>query len=179
MVEVMKKVSEKYVENAKAARKKFPKALVFDLTMDGAMKKFDPEFPLGKINVPGKNYRALSIKGIWEGLKVFENKNEVDENWMFDERKIGKKRGCKSWGDVKGIKINEELFELEEGRKIFEELYRKIIEERFIKEIRGLKKEVGKRTIVLLDYKEEKDRIFNHLEIIKDILTENFEETVS
>ena len=109
MVEVMKKVSEKYEENVKAARKNFPKALVLDVTMDGAMKKMDPDYPIGKVDVPGMMLKGLSLNGVWEGLKEFrtmkrdkesgemkEVVKEMDVEWMNDERKLGKVRDRKS-----------------------------------------------------------------------------------
>lgn len=170
MVEVMKKVSENYVENAKAARKMFPKAVVFDVTMDGAMKKLDPSFPLGKIEIPGMNKKGLSLRSVWEGLKVFEKKENIDELWMNDEKKLGKLRGCKSWGKLKGIKIKDEVIEREEGERIFEEIYENLIGERFGKMIAGIRKEAEKRPVVLLDYKEENERPFNHVEVLKKLI---------
>ena len=180
MVEVMKKVSEKYEENVKAARKSFPKALVFDVTMQGAMKWLDPDFPIGKVKIPGMGMkRGLSIRNIWEGLKVFEKnkendekmKNEViDERWMTDERKIGKKRGCKCWKKVVGIKIGEEVVEIGEARKIFQELYEEIIKERYGHVLRGIREEAEKRPVVLLDYQEEDERPLNHAEILKNLI---------
>lgn len=170
MVEVMKKVSEKYEENVKAARKIFPRALVFDVTMDGAMKKMDPAYPVGKVEIPGRMVKGLSLSGVWEGLKVFEKKMEIDEEWMNDERKLGRIRGCKSWGKFEGIMIKGEVVKEEEGRKIFIRIYEEMIKERFGRVLEGIKREAEKRTVVLLDYKEENERPFNHVEILKEML---------
>ena len=170
MVEVMKKVSEKYEENVKAVRKIFPKALVFDVTIEGAMKRLDPDFPIGNVRIPGKRRKGLSLNGVWEGLKVFDKKEEIDEGWMMDERKVGKKRGCKSWGKLKGIWIEDGEVEIEEGKRIFEEMYRELVMERFERVIEGLRREAEKRTVVLLDYKEERVRPFNHVEVLKEML---------
>ena len=170
MVEVVKKVSEKYDENVKAVRKNFPKALVFDVTIEGAMKRLDPNFPIGNVRVPGMKKKGLSVNGVWESLKVFKKKEEIDEKWMADERKVGKMRGCKSWGKLLGIQIGDDVLDLEEGGKIFEKIYREIVEERFGRVIEGLRREAEKRNVVLLDYKEERLRPFNHVEILKEIL---------
>lgn len=172
MVEVMKKVSEKYEENAKVARKNFPKAVVLDVTIKGAMGRLDPDFPLGRIMVPGKRIQALSVNGAWEGLKVFSKKKEIDEKWMCDEKKVGKKRCCKSWGKMEGLMIEGELISVEESKKIFEEIYKETIKERFGNMIEGLKKEAEKRPIVLLDYEEGSEKPFNHVEILKSMLNE-------
>lgn len=170
MVEVMKKVSEKYEENVKAARKNFPKALVLDVTMDGAMKKMDPDYPIGKVDVPGMMFKGLSLNGVWEGLKVFKRKMEVDKKWMLDERKLGKVRGCKSWGELEGIMIEGNVMEIEEARKMFEEMYKRILRERFGRVLEGIRREAERRTVVLLDYKEGEERAFNHVEVLKGIL---------
>lgn len=175
MVEVMKKVSENYEENVKAARKIFPRALVFDVTAVGAMKKLDPGCPVGRVEIPGRErMKALSLQGVWEGLKVFKKNDEIDEKWMTDERKIGRKRGFKNWGEMIGIRVNGELMREEEGRKMMREIYEKMIRERFGRILDGIRREAERKTVVLLDYKEEnKDRVFNHTEVLKEMLTPN------
>ena len=171
MVVVMKKVSEKYEENVKAVRKLYPKALVFDVTAEGAMKKLDPDFPVGDIRIPGKmRNQGLSLNSVWEGLKVFKKKDEIDEKWMKDENKLGKRRGCKSWGEMTGIKIKEELVGIEEGKKIFREMYVELVKEKYGRIVAALKREANKRPVVLLDYKEERERPFNHVEVLKEII---------
>ena len=172
MVEVVKKVSEKYEINAKEVRKNFPKALVLDVTIDGGMKWLDPAFPMGGVMIPGMKKKGLSVMGVWEGLKIFKKKEEIDEKWMNDEKKLGKVRGCKVWGKLEGIKIEDNLIGEEEGKKIFKEIYEDLIRERFGKVLEGIRKEAEKRTVILLDYKEEKERPFNHVEILKEILVE-------
>lgn len=172
MVEVMKKVSEKYEVNAKSVRKIFPKALVLDVTIDGGMNWLDPAFPTGGVRIPGMKRKGLSVMGVWEGLKIFKKKEKIDESWMFDEKKLNKVRGCKVWGRIEGIIIEDELMEIEEAKKIFKEIYKELVREKFSKVLQGIRKEAEKRTVVLLDYKEEKDRPFNHVEVLKEILVE-------
>ena len=170
MVEVMKKVSENYVENVKKVRKNFPKALVFDVTVDGALKKFDLSFPVEKVEIPGMNRRGLSFECVWEGLKVFEKKEEIDLKWMNDERKIGKVRGCKSWGKLKGIKIGNDIVSEEEGKEIFKKMYVDFVKDRYGMVIDGIKKVSENKMVVLLDYKEEKNRIFNNVDVLKELI---------
>ena len=172
MVAVMKKVSEKYEENVKAARKAFPKALVFDVTVEGAMGLLDPAVPVGKVEVPGKRVKGLSLAGVWEGSKVFRKKMEIDVAWMADERKLGRVRGCKSWGEMEGVMVNGEVLTEEEGRKMFRGMYEELVRERYSTILEGIRKGAGKRPVVLLDYREERERPFNHVEVLKEILVD-------
>lgn len=170
MVEVMKKVSGKYEENAKVARKNFPGAVVLDVTIDGLMGKLDPGFRWEKVGVPGMfGKKGLSLKGVWEGLKVFRKKNEVDEKWWSNERFLGKERKCKSYGNLMGWKIGDEVMEEDEAKERFGEIYRGMVEERYGNMIRGLRSE--KRTIVLLDYMEGDERkMIEHARILKEMI---------
>lgn len=170
MVEVMKKVSERYEENVKAVRKVFPGALVLDVTLGGAMMKMDPGYPIGGVEIPGKFRKGLSVNGVWEGLKVFEKKDGIDERWMVDERKVGKVRGCKSWGKLMGIRVREEVIGEEDGKELMRELYEGLMKERFGRVLEGIRKEAEKRVVVLLDYKDESDRPFNHVEVLKELI---------
>lgn len=170
MVEVMKKVSRKYEENVKAARKLFPRALVLDVTIEGAMSKLDPSYPVGKVDVPGMRVKGLSVAGVWEALKVFDRKEEIDEAWIADERKLGKKRGCKSWGALKGLQISGEVVSEDEGRRIMREIYEGIVKDRFATILEGIKTAAEKRTVVLLDYEGESAHPFSHAEVLKEII---------
>ena len=171
MVVVMKKVSEDYVENAKVAKKNWPGALVFDVTLSGALEKLDPSFPIGKVMIPGfKNKKALSFFGMWEGLKIFEKKRDIDESYFISEKKLGKRRMCKSYGTVIGIKVGKEVIEIEKAvNDVFVFEYEKIMKERFGVIIEGIKRESHKKVIVLLDYKVERYPV-SHAELIKKMI---------
>lgn len=121
--------------------------------------------------MPGREKeKGLSLRGVWEGLKVFKRK-EVDEKWWKDENLIGKVRKFISYGSLEGISIGDECLGIEKGRAIFEEVYIKEAEERFGKLIDGIRKESEKREVVLLDYKEGDERKFiNHAEILKELI---------
>lgn len=171
MVVVMKKVSKDYVENAKAAKKIWPGAVVFDVTLGGALEKMDPAFPIEKVLIPGiKRKKSLSIFGMWEGLKIFEKKREIDESYFISEKKLGKSRKCKSYGKVIGIQVGENVIGIENAvNDVFVKEYEKNIKERFGVIIDGIKKESMKRDIVLLDYENERYPI-SHAELIKRII---------
>lgn len=173
MVVIMKKVCEDYVKNSKEARKKWPGAVVLDPTLGGAMEKFDPAFPIGKVKVLGSKWmESLSIMGIWEGLKVFSKKNEIDSGYFKDVKKLGKVRGCKSYGRLVGIKVGDNVIEGEDEMvDLFEKLYRETIYGRFDFLIESLKGQAEGRTVVLLDYKEGDERYpVSHVEILKEMI---------
>lgn len=173
MVVVMKKVSENYVFNAKVAKKMWPGAIVLDSTMGGAMEKLDPVFPLGKIKISVEKWvESHSIMGIWEGLKLFSKKNEVDLSYLKDLKKLGKERGCKSYGKMIGIKWGDDIIEGEENLKeFFSRLYKDVIGERFKGVIEKLKEINGNKTVVLLDYSEGNEKYpVSHVELIKELV---------
>ena len=172
MVEVMKKVSEKYVENAVVAKKNWPGAAVLDVTMGGGMEKMDPAFPIGNVLVPESLKKALSVMGMWEGLKVFSKKKMIDESYFLSEKKLGKTRNCKSYGKLVGVKIGDDVIEIDKAAEEgFKREYVRIVKERFGKIIEGLKKESEKRVVVLLDYNFEKYPV-SHAMIIKEMIEE-------
>lgn len=175
MVEVMKKVSGDYVENAKMAKKNWKDAVVLDVTMGGGMEKLDPSFPIGKVRIPGiKRKMALSIGGMWEGLKIFKKKDVIDESFFVSEKKLGKKRCCKGYGELVGVKIGDEVVDVEKGiEEVFVKRYKEEMKERFEMVIEGLKNESKKRTVVLLDYREGEEKYpVSHVELLKEIIEE-------
>lgn len=173
MVVVVKKVSENYVVNAKEARKSWPGAIVLDPNKGGAMEKLDPSFPIGKVKVPESKWmEALSIMGIWEGLKVFSKKDEVDISFLKDEKKVGKVRGCKSYGKMVGIKLGDRVIEGdEEVKEFFIKLYKDSIGEKFGDLIKGLKELAKKKTVVLLENPGEEGKFpVSHVELLKEMV---------
>ena len=170
MVAVMKKVSEKYVENAIVAKKNWPGAIVLDVTLGGGMETLDPAFPIGNVLVPNCNKKSLSIMGMWAGLKVFSKRMMTDESYFISEKKLGKERNCKSYGKLVGVKIGNDVIEIEKAvEEIYKKEYIKNLKERFGKIIEGLKREAGKKHVVLLDYNFEKYP-FSHAAIIKEMI---------
>lgn len=172
MVVVMKKVSENYVMNAKAAKKMWPGAVVLDLTLGGAMEKLDPAFPIGEIKAPLKKWtESHSIMGIWEGLKVF-NKKDIDISYMTDIKKLGKERKCKSYGRMKGIKIEDGIIEGDDNvTDFYKKIYKDVIGERFGDLIENLKRIAKETDIVLLDYCEGDEKYpVSHVELFKELI---------
>ncbi|MDE7349434.1 MAG: hypothetical protein K2N25_00045 [Muribaculaceae bacterium] len=175
MIKVVKKVSGGYVKNAEMIRKEFPGAAVLDLTEDGMMRKLDPGFPLGRIGVPGmEGEYGLSLKGIWEGLKVFDKKDVSDSKWWRNERLLGKERWCRSYGKLIGIRIGDEVVDMEKGKEIFEMMYEGILKERFREDVEIIRKEGVKRAVFLLDYEEgDERRWIDHVGILKRVVEDD------
>ena len=170
MVVVMKKVSEDYMKNVKEAQKIWQKALVFDVTLGGAMEKMDPSFPIEKVKIPGIRKWALSLNGVWEGLKVFSKKNEIDSTYFFNEKKLGKTRKCKSYGNLIGVKIGEEVLDVEKGiEEVFVKGYKYLLENRYDGLMNVIKNAAKEKVVVLLDYNEDRYPV-SHAEMIKDYI---------
>lgn len=175
MVEVMNKVCGDYSENAKVARKMWPGAVVLDLTMGGAMERLDPAFPLGRVEVPGlKRKVSLSVSGIWESMKIFSKKDVEDLSFLTDVKKLGKKRGCKCYGKLVGIKMGDEVLNLDDGvEEMFIKPYKRTMLERCGNVLEGIKGISKERTVVLLDYEENDKRYpVSHVELVKEMIME-------
>lgn len=169
-VVVMEKVSTDYVKNAEMARKNLADAIVLDVTGGGLMENFDAGYPLGSVEVPGmKEEKAMSIMGVWEGLKIFKKKGE-DLSYFKDEKKLGKVRDCKSYGKLQGVKIGEEVMDV--GRaieEVFKGLYKREMRKRFEIQIEGLRR--ANRPIVLLDHRKEDRKLpFSCAEFLKEMI---------
>lgn len=172
MIKVVKKVSGGYVKNAEMIRKIFPGAVVLDVTEDGLMGKLDPGYPVGWIGVPGmEGEYGLSLKGIWEGLKVYENRDVRDSKWWRNERLLGKERWFKCYGKLIGVRIGDTVMDLERGKEFFEVMYERMLRERFGRDVEIIRKESMKRIVVLLDYEEGDDRKWiDHAGILKSVV---------
>ena len=93
--------------------KNYPDAIIFDVTMSGAMNKLSPLYPHGDIPVPfTTNAVSMTIEGIWQGLKVYEFEG-IDTSLFREEeeRKLKEHRVLKV--SIRGIvKAQEELGKL-------------------------------------------------------------------
>lgn len=172
MVKVMEKVNENYVKNVMVARKGDRKVKVFDVTVGGAMGFLDPVSKWGDIKIEGRKEKSLSLMGVWEGLKVYKNKDKVDLRYLVNEKMVGKVRDCKCYGKVVGVRWGNDVLGVDEGvRLIFKDMYKEEVMKRYGKVIEGLRKLSKEMDFVLLDYKDEDRKIpISHVEVLKELI---------
>ena len=110
--------------------------------------------------------------GMWEGLKVFRNK-DMDVSYFQDEKKKGCVRDCKSYGKLKGFRFGDDLIDFDEAvDRIFKEGYRKMVMERFSNVINDLGKKSREGAVILLDYSDEERRApFSHAVLLKELIS--------
>jgi hypothetical protein len=93
----------------------YPYAMIIDVTSKAQDEfvKFSPFYPIGGIPVPfTEDLVALSVEGIWQGLKVFED-NDIDTS-LFSKRdmknmKRTKRKFGRCLGHRKGVHGEELL----------------------------------------------------------------------
>lgn len=88
---------------------KYPNAIIIDVTSKGVdpFVKLSPFYPHGDIPIPFSGEEtAMSVEGIWQGLKVFENadvnKASFENRTMKDIKRTVRKYGP-PLGHRKGI----------------------------------------------------------------------------
>lgn len=151
-----------YIENKKKKEstllKKYPNAQIIDVTSKATddLKKLSPFYPHGGIPIPFTNGKtAMSVEGIWQGLKVFESA-DIDEkmflnNTMKDIKRTVRKFG-KPLGHRKGINSTELLNYLDARIQIFLPSYLWVLENKVLSIVERLRKASETKDFVLLDY---------------------------
>lgn len=138
--------------------REFPGAKILDVTSrakDGLVR-LSPFYPHGGIPVPfSPGYSAMSVEGIWQGLKVFEGE-DVDLELLRNSTMRNLKRTVRTHGRVlghrKGVRGNEILDYVEAKRQIYLPTYRWVLENKVQDIVERLREASRGRTIVLLDY---------------------------
>lgn len=80
--------------------KTYPKAMILDITSKGEQPwvQLSPFYPHGNIPIPhSPNHFAVSVEGIWQGLKVFEHA-DIDAAKFQNNTMKGLKRTVRSFG---------------------------------------------------------------------------------
>ncbi len=160
--------------------KRYPNAIIFDVTSKGAMKTLSPFYPHGGIPVPGmEGVTSASVEGVWQGLKVFESKG-IDRKCFKNVTMMNLKRSCRVNGKVLGHKYGKELLDYIEARKkIYVPTYYYMLEHFCSNSIATIAKLAEERTVVLLDYDINEDiddpkRPLSHASLIKRYILEHF-----
>jgi hypothetical protein len=139
----------------------YPGAVVVDVTSRGPEPwvRFSPFYPHGGIPVPfSPGVTAMSVEGIWQGLKVFENA-DVDPATL---QIATMKRTVRTFGKVLGHRAGlagERLMPYGQARReIYISTYRWVLEHKLTTEVAALRElGDGGRTVVLLDYETNCD----------------------
>jgi hypothetical protein len=161
-----------------------PGASVVDVTSRGPEPwvRFSPFFPHGGIPVPfSPGYTAMSVEGIWQGLKVFEGA-DVDPATLQIATMKGIKRTVRTFGEVLGHRAGltgDRLFPYAEARRvIYVPTYRWVLEHKLGAEVAALRERGrGSRTVLLLDYETNCDvddlsRPLSHAGLVAQLLGE-------
>jgi len=174
-------------KSLKTLDKKYPNAVIFDITSKGKEPyvKFSPFYPHGSIPVPfSENIYATTLEGIWQGLKVFSSEGiDIDKFKIVDMKGI--KRSERKYGKVlghqKGIFSNELLDYASARRQIYLKTYAWILDNIMSPYVQELKEIAFKKDLVLLDYETNLDidnlkRPLSHAGLVKRYLEKKYPE---
>lgn len=168
------------IKNKRCSKEKllkdYPDAMIIDVTSkgEGDWRKLSPFYPHGGIPVPFmEGTTSMSVEGIWQGLKVFENYG-IDRDSFRNATMRNIKRTTRKYGRCIGHrKGSGELLEYIEARKqIYVPSYFWMLEHRCGTQVAQLRRLSAERTVILLDYDTNEDiddyrRPLSHASLIK------------
>jgi hypothetical protein len=149
---------------AENLRKKYGEdAVIVDVTSKATddMVRLSPFYPHGGIPVPfSPGFAAMSVEGIWQGLKVFENcgidvamfYNATMKNIKRTVRRFGRPLGHK-----KGIQGSELLSYIDARIQIYVPTYKWVLENKAQKQVEKLRQLAADKLVILLDYNTNED----------------------
>jgi hypothetical protein len=168
-------------------KKEYPDAMIIDVTSHAQDEfvKFSPFYPNGGIPVPfTEGLVAVSVEGIWQGLKVFED-YDIDTS-LFSKRDMKNlKRTTRRFGPMRGHRKGvhgEELLGYLTARKlIYLPCYKWVLENKLQKLVTAIRIIAKKKTVVLLDYNTNADvynpsKPLSHASLIKAYIEGNYPE---
>ena len=158
-------------------QKEFPGCVIIDVTSKGdeEWKKLSPFYPHGGIPVPfSEGVTSMSVEGVWQGLKMFENEG-IDRSSFRNATMKGIKRTVRTHGRCRGHKkgvSGTELLEYIDARKlIYVPTYFWVLENKCADQIKKLRALSQSHTVILLDYDTNADidnpsKPFSHASLI-------------
>lgn len=180
-----------YIESKKKSMKtllkKYPTATILDVTSKGKEPwvKVSPFYPHGEIPIPySPNHFAVSVEGIWQGLKVFELE-DIDKSKFEVKNMKGIKRTVRKFGKPlghrKGINGTELLDYLTARKEIYLRAYGWLLDNKAQGTIQLLKAEAEKQDLVLLDFDTNGDientrKPLSHAALVKRYLEKKYPE---
>jgi len=168
-------------------KEKYPDAMIIDVTSKAQDEfvKFSPFYPIGGIPVPfTEGLVALSVEGIWQGLKVFEDV-DIDTS-LFSKRdmknmKRTKRKFGHCLGHRKGVHGEELLSYIEARKQIYLPCYKWVLENKLQKLVTVIRIISKNKPVVLLDYNTNPDvnnpkKPLSHASLIKAYIEGNYPE---
>lgn len=164
-----------------------PGAIIIDVTSKSKDRfvQFSPFYPHGGIPIPfSDGYFAMSVEGIWQGLKVFE-KADVDFSCFSNTSMKNLKRSSKKYGKVlghrKGIAGTDLLGYSAARFEIYLPAYLWVLENKLqdlVNEVKLIDKD---KVVVLLDYNTNEDcyalnKPLSHAGLIKSFIEGSYPE---
>ena len=174
---------KKTLESLKA---QYPDAMIIDVTSHAQDEfvKFSPFYPNGGIPVPFTDDIAVSVEGIWQGLKVFEDA-DVDTSFFSKRDMKNLKRTVRKYGPClghrKGVHGEELLGYIEARKLIYLPCYKWILENKLQKLVAAVRIISKNKPVVLLDYNTNPDvnnpkKPLSHASLIKAYIEGNYPE---
>lgn len=159
----------------------YPGCVILDVTSQGEdeWKKLSPFYPHGGIPVPfSEGVTSMSVEGIWQGLKVFENE-DIDRSSFHNATMKGIKRTFRRHGRCighrKGVKGNELLEYFEARKQIYVPSYYWMLQNRCSEQVNKIGEMAKTKTVILLDYNTNADvedwrKPLSHASLIKNFI---------
>ncbi|WP_223649431.1 DUF6939 family protein [Hymenobacter psoromatis] len=183
-----------FVESKKKSlqtiQKSYPNAVIIDVTSRGEEPwiKVSPFYPHGDIPIPfSEGHYAVSVEGIWQGLKVFEKEGVDSSKFQIGNMK-GIKRTFRKFGKPlghrKGIHGSELLDYITARYKIYLKSYAWMLDNKAQETIQLLKAEAEKNDLVILDFDTNGDlddpkKPLSHAALVKRYLEKKYPEIAS
>ena len=165
----------------------YPDAMIIDVTSHAVDEfvKFSPFYPNGGIPVPFTDgLVAVSVEGLWQGLKVFEDA-DVDTTFFSKRDMKNLKRTVRKYGPClghrKGVHGEELLGYIEARKQIYLPCYKWVLENKLKKLVTAIRIISKNKPVVLLDYNTNPDvnnpkKALSHASLIKAYIEGNYPE---
>ena len=170
-----------------ALKEQYPDAMIIDVTSHAVDEfvMFSPFYPIGGVPVPfTEGLVAVSVEGIWQGLKVFEDA-DIDTT-LFSKRDMKNlKRTTRKYGTClghrKGVHGEELLGYIEARKQIYLPCYKWVLENKLKKLVTAIRIISKNKPVVLLDYNTNPDvnnpkKALSHASLIKAYIEGNYPE---
>ena len=180
-------IIESKKKTPQALKEQYPDAMIIDVTSHAVDEfvMFSPFYPIGGVPVPfTEGLVAVSVEGIWQGLKVFEDA-DVDTT-LFSKRDMkNMKRTTRKYGPClghrKGVHGEELLGYIEARKQIYLPCYKWVLENKLKKLVTAIRIISKNKPVVLLDYNTNQDvnnpkKALSHASLIKAYIEGNYPE---